>query len=402
MEAPRITYEFYDAAYLAMAPARWTAATTKAWLTNPFSPLSYTIPGRMMSAGAEIFNGFAQRRGKPPWNVAATAVTVDLRPFGNLVRFERERDHAVPKVLLVAPMSGHHATLLRGTVESFVDDHDVYITDWNDARDVPVREGRFDFDEYVAYLIDWLRLLGPDVHVVAVCQPVPAVLSAVALMAAENDPKQPRSMVLMGGPLDVNAAPTAPVELAANRTMEWFERELTMRVPAWYKGAGRMVYPGFIQLGAFVMMQPERHFEAHCEMFDALVRGDGETAAKRRAFYDEYQSVMDIPAEFYLQTVDLVFKRAALMDGTMTWHGTPVDPAAIRHTALMTVEGALDDISAPGQTYAAHALCSAIPAARKEHYVQPGVGHYGIFNGQRYRDEIAPRIAAFIAANAAQ
>ena len=362
--------------------------------------MSYTLPGRMISAGADVFTGFAERRGKPPWNVQAAALTVDERPFGNLVHFGRPRARAVPRVLLVAPMSGHHATLLRGTVEGLIDDHDVYITDWKDARDVPLAAGSFDFDEYVAYVTAWLRLLGGDVHVVAVCQPVPAVLSAVALLAAGNDPAQPRSMTLMGGPIDVNVAPTAPVSMAATRSLEWFERELTMRVPAWYAGAGRSVYPGFLQLGAFVAMHPQRHYEAHLEIFNALVRGDGETAAKRRAFYDEYQSVMDIPAEFYLQTVDLVFKRAALMDGTMTVAGVRVDPAAIRRTALFTVEGELDDISAPGQTFAAHALCASIAPERKEHYVQPSVGHYGIFNGQRFRDEIEPRIAAFIAQHA--
>ena len=362
--------------------------------------MSYTLPGRMISAGADVFTGFAERRGKPPWNVAAQPAVVDERAFGNLVHFARERSRAVPRVLLVAPMSGHHATLLRGTVEAMIDDHDVYITDWKDARDVPVAAGRFDLDDYIGYVTAWLRMLGPDVHVVAVCQPVPAVLSAVALLAAANDPAQPRSMTLMGGPIDVRIAPTAPVDLAANRTLEWFERELTMRVPTWYAGAGRSVYPGFLQLGAFVAMQPQRHYEAHVDIFNALVRGDGETAAKRRAFYDEYQSVMDIPAEFYLQTVDAVFQRAALMDGTMTVHGERVDLAAIRRTALLTVEGELDDISAPGQTAAAHALCASIPPDRKEHYVQPGVGHYGIFNGQRFRDEIQPRVAAFIAANA--
>jgi poly(3-hydroxybutyrate) depolymerase len=396
-----IYYELFDAAYLALSPARWGAATTKALFSNPFSPLSYSLPAKMMSAGAEVFTGFAERRGKPPWNVPATAITIDRRPFGSLVHFECERAHPVPRVLLVAPMSGHFATLLRGTVDSLIGDHDVYITDWNNARDIPLRAGTFGLDDYVAYVIDWLRLLGPDVHVIAVCQPVPAVLTAVAIMAADGDAAQPRSMVLMGGPLDIAAAPTAPTEFAASRSLAWFERELTMRVPAWYAGAGRVVYPGYLQLGAFVAMNPQRHYEAHLEIFNALVRGDGEGASKRRAFYDEYQSIMDIPAEFYLETVDRIFQRAALMDGTMTWRGRSVDPAAIRRTALMTVEGELDDISAPGQTSAAHALCSGIPATRKAHYLQPGVGHYGIFNGQRYRDEIKPRIAEFIATVAA-
>jgi poly(3-hydroxybutyrate) depolymerase len=226
------------------------------------------------------------------------------------------------------------------------------------------------------------------------------VLAAVALMAAADDPAQPRSMVLMGGPLDVRVAPTAPTELAAQHSLAWFDRELTTRVPAWYRGAGRRVYPGYLQLGAFVAMHPERHFEAQLAIFTSLVRGDGAAAAERRAFYDEYLSVMDIPAEFYLQTVDVVFQRAALMNGSMTWRGAAVDPAAIRNTALMTVEGEFDDISAPGQTSAAHALCSGIPAERREHLLQPAVGHYGIFNGRIYREGIAPRIASFIARSA--
>ncbi|BDE05536.1 esterase [Vulcanimicrobium alpinum] len=382
-----------------MAPARWSAATAKFFFGNPFSPFSYTLPARMISASADVFSGVAERRGKPAWNVPETIATIDSRPFGDLIRFERPRTREVPRVLLVAPLSGHYATLLRGTVESLIDEHDVYITDWTDARDVPVSAGSFDLDDYIGYLMDWIRLLGPDVHVIGVCQPVPAVLSAVALMAQDDDPAQPRSMVLMGGPLDVDASPTAPTKLAANRTLEWFDRELTARVPSWYRGAGRRVYPGFLQLGAFVAMHPDRHIEAHLKIFNALVRGDDEDAAKRRAFYDEYLSVMDIPAEFYLQTVDVVFKRAALMSGTMTWRGRPVDPAAIARTALMTVEGELDDISGPGQTFAAHGLTTSILAEDREHLLQPGVGHYGVFNGRRYRESIYPRIAEFIAAH---
>lgn len=395
-----ITYELYDAAYLAMTPARWTAAGAQVLFGNPFSPFSYTLGGRMLSASAEVFSGLAMRRGKPRWNLAAEARVIDERPFGSLVRFERPRAQPVPRILLVAPLSGHYATLLRGTVAALLDDHDVYITDWHDAREIPPAAGRFDLDEYIAYTQDWIRLLGPEVHVVAVCQPVPAVLAAVALMAAADDPAQPRSMVLMGGPLDVRVAPTAPTELAAQHSLAWFDRELTTRVPAWYRGAGRRVYPGYLQLGAFVAMHPERHFEAQLAIFTSLVRGDGAAAAERRAFYDEYLSVMDIPAEFYLQTVDVVFQRAALMNGSMTWRGAAVDPAAIRNTALMTVEGEFDDISAPGQTSAAHALCSGIPAERREHLLQPAVGHYGIFNGRIYREGIAPRIASFIARSA--
>jgi hypothetical protein len=250
----------YDAAYLAMTPARWTAAGAQVLFGNPFSPFSYTLGGRVLNASAEVFSDLATRRGKPRWNLAAEARVIDERPFGSLVRFERPRARPVPRVLLVAPLSGHYATLLRGTVAALLDDHDVYITDWHDAREIPPAAGRFDLDEYIAYTQDWIRLLGPEVHVVAVCQPVPAVLAAVALLAAAGDPAQPRSMVLMGGPLDVRVAPTAPTELAEQHSLAWFDRELTTRVPAWYRGAGRRVYPGYLQLGAFVAMHPERHF----------------------------------------------------------------------------------------------------------------------------------------------
>ncbi len=380
-----------------MTPARWSAAATQALFANPFNPFSYTLPGRMLSAGADVFAGVTQRRGKPAWNVPAAVEVVDERPFGRLIRFRHAGADVRPRVLLVAPMSGHYATLLRNTVEVLMNDFDVYVTDWADARDVPLSAGRFDLDDYVAYAMAYLRILGPDVHVVAVCQPAPAVLAAVALLAADDDPAQPRSMVLMGGPVDVRVAPTTPTELARSRSLAWFKSELTMSVPPWYAGAGRQVYPGFLQLGAFMSMHPDRHVDAHWKIFEDLVRGDGESAQRRRAFYNEYLSVMDIPAEFYLQTVAEVFQLATLASGTMTWRGRPVDPGAIAKTALLTVEGELDDISAPGQTHAAHALCSAIPAQRRRAVVQPGVGHYGIFSGQKWRTAIAPQIAAFMA-----
>ena len=379
-----------------MTPARWSAAATQALFTNPFNPFSYTLPGRMLTATAEVFSGVTRKRGKPAWNLPASTEILDDRPFGRLIRFVTGERGEHPKVLLVAPMSGHYATLLRNTVEVLMDDHDVYVTDWNDARDVPLEAGRFDLEDYVAYVMGYIRLLGPDVHVVAVCQPAPAVLAAVALLAADGDPAQPRTMTLMGGPVDVRVAPTAPTELAAANSLAWFERELTMRVPSWYRGAGRAVYPGFLQIGAFMSMNPARHISAHWEIFQHLVQGDGESAEKRRAFYDEYLSVMDIPAEFYLQTVDEVFQRATLAGGTMTWRGRRVDPGAIAHTALLTIEGELDDISAPGQTLAAHALCGGIPAERRRNVVQHGVGHYGIFSGSRWRADVAPEIARFV------
>ena len=384
-----------------MTPARWSAVATKAVFGNPLNPFSYTLPGRMLSASADVFCGVAQRRGKPAWNLPATLEVVADRPFGRLVRFVTGAAGTRPRVLLVAPMSGHYATLLRNTVEVLMDDHDVYVTDWADARDVPTSAGRFDLDEYIAYVLDDIRLLGPGLHVIAVCQPAPAVLAAVALLAAANDAAQPRSMVLMGGPVDARVAPTAPTEVAASHSLAWFQRELTMRVPPWYRGAGREVYPGFLQIGAFMSMHPQRHLDAHARIFEDLVRGDGESAQKRRAFYDEYLSVMDIPAEFYIQTVDEVFQRATLASGTMMWRGQRVEPAAIAKTALLTVEGELDDISAPGQTYAAHALCSGLPPALRHHVLQHGVGHYGIFSGRTWRTEVAPQIAAFIAAHGA-
>jgi poly(3-hydroxybutyrate) depolymerase len=391
-----IYYEQYDAAYLAMTPARWSAAATQALFGNPFNPFAYTLPGRMLSATADVFSDVTRRRGKPAWNVPASVEIVDDRPFGRLIRFVTVERGEKPRVLLVAPMSGHFATLLRNTVEVLMDEHDVYVTDWNDARDVPLEAGRFDLDDYVAHVMGYIRLLGPDVHVVAVCQPAPAVVAAVSLLAAADDPAQPRTMVLMGGPVDVRAARTAPVDFAVSNSLSWFERELTMRVPPWYRGAGRAVYPGFLQIGAFMSMNPKRHVSAHWEIFEALVRGDGESAQKRRAFYDEYLSVMDIPAEFYLQTVDEVFQRATLASGTMRWRGRAVDPGAIAKTAMLTIEGELDDISAPGQTLAAHALCTGIPPERRRNVLQRGVGHYGIFSGTKWRTAVAPEIAAFV------
>ncbi len=384
-----------------MTPARWTAAATRSILTNPFNPFSYTLPGKMLSAAAEVWSGVVERRSKPEWNISARMEVIDERPFCRLIRFSADRAPGVtlPQVLLVAPLSGHFATLLRGTVEELVREHDVYVTDWIDARDVPLSAGRFDLDDNIAYLIDYMRLLGPALHVIAVCQPAPAVLAAVALMAAANDPAQPRSMVLMGGPIDPRAAATAPTQLAAQRSIEWFERECTTTVPTRYPGAGREVYPGFMQIGAFISMNANRHLDAHIEMFNDLVRGDDESAASRKAFYDEYLTVMDVTAEYYLQTVETVFQTYALPRGTMMWRGEPVVTQAIEQIALFTVEGENDDISAPGQTYAAQTMCPRIPDAKRDHYLVPGVGHYGIFNGRRWRTDIAPRITEFIRKN---
>jgi poly(3-hydroxybutyrate) depolymerase len=393
---PLIDYGIYDAAYFGMTPWRWSAQAAGAAFGNPFNPASYSWPGRMIAASAEVFEGVVKRRGKPDWNVDAAMDVIAERPFCRLVRFSRDRGRAVPRILLAAALSGHYATLMRGTVEALVAEHDVYVTDWVDAREVPLTCGVFDLETYIAYLLDFLRRLGPDVHVVAVCQPAPPVLAAVALMAAHDDPAQPRTMTLMGGPVDTRFHPTAPTRLAAQNPLSWFERNVITTVPAYYPGAGRRVYPGFMQLAGFISLNPTRHYDAHVKMFNELVRGDGEAAAVRQTFYDEYLSVLDMSAEFFLQTLDHIFMRHSLPLGTLTWHGERVDLAAIRSTALLTVEGELDDIAAPGQTVAAHGLCTSLLPTQRDHLLQPGVGHYGIFNGRRWRDSIVPHIARFI------
>jgi poly(3-hydroxybutyrate) depolymerase len=301
-----------------------------------------------------------------------------------------------PKVLIVAPMSGHYATLLRGTVEAFLPNHDVYITDWTDARMVPLAAGRFDLDDYIDYVISILHRLGGDTHVIAVCQPSVPVLAATALMEAANDPYAPLSITLMGGPIDTRCNPTGVNKLAEARGVDWFRRNVITKVPFPHPGVMRDVYPGFLQLNGFVSMNLDRHLDAHKNLFYHLVQGDGDSVQKHREFYDEYLAVMDLTAEFYLQTVDTVFVQHALPKGRMTHRDRPVDPSAIRNTALLTVEGEKDDISGVGQTEAAHRLCVNIPADRKAHYLQLGVGHYGVFNGSRFRSEIAPRIADFM------
>jgi poly(3-hydroxybutyrate) depolymerase len=293
-------------------------------------------------------------------------------------------------------MSGHYPTLLRGTVEAFLPQHDVYITEWVDARMVPLSQGRFDLDDYIDYLISMLHQLGGDCHVIAVCQPSVPVLAAMALMEAKDDPCVPHSMVLMGGPIDSRENPTAVNRLAEERGIGWFRRNVIARVPFPHPGFMREVYPGFLQLTGFISMNLDKHLDAHRQMFEHLVSGDGDSADKHREFYDEYLAVMDLTAEFYLQTVETVFIKHALPKGQMTHRGLKVDPAKIRRIALLTIEGEHDDISGLGQTQAAHRLCTNIPADKKAHYMQPSVGHYGVFNGSRFRAEIAPRIADFI------
>jgi poly(3-hydroxybutyrate) depolymerase len=327
------------------------------------------------------------------------------RPFCKLLYFERligrPPRKPQPRVLIVAPMSGHYATLLRGTVEAFLPDHDVYITDWADARMVPMSAGRFDLDDYIDYVIEMLQFLGGNVHVVAVCQPSVPVIAAAALMEASHDPFVPLSMTLMGGPIDTRSNPTAVNNLAQERGIDWFRSNVITRVPFPHPGFMRDVYPGFLQLNGFVSMNLDRHIDAHKNLFRHLVAGDGDSAQKHREFYDEYLAVMDLAAEYYLQTVDTVFVKHALPKGEMTHRGKPVDLTKIERVSLMTVEGEKDDISGIGQTEAAHRLCSSLSPDKKVHYMQKGVGHYGVFNGSRFRAEIVPRISDFML-NAAQ
>ncbi|MBV9508696.1 MAG: polyhydroxyalkanoate depolymerase, partial [Caulobacteraceae bacterium] len=322
-----------------------------------------------------------------------------------LVQFNRDpsdlrragRRDLAPPVLITAPLSGHYATLLRGTVQAFLQDHDVYVTDWSNARDVPMLEGRFDFDDYIDHVRDMLRAVGPRPHVVAVCQPGPAVLAAASLMAEDRDPSRPASMTFMGSPIDARLSPTVTNKLAEERPFTWFQRHMIHTVPAPYPGVLRRVYPGFVQLFSFMSMNVERHQEAHQRYFDDLVKGDGDSADKHLEFYDEYLSVLDLTEEFYLQTVDIVFQRHLLPKGELTHRGRPVRPAAVTDIGLLTVEGEMDDISGIGQTQAAHALCTGLPDGLHEDYVQPSVGHYGVFNGRRFHEEIYPRVRGFIA-----
>ena len=403
-------YPMHDAAAAALTPIRWWAHAASTLLRHQVGPDYLTWPVRAAVAWADVADDVLRPRGKPAWNIKTQRggdenlpeqVVLD-QPFVRLLRF-RAPHCTGPQVLLVAPMSGHHATLLRGTVQDMIEAGlDVYVTDWRDARIVPLSAGDFDLASYITTVRSFLQHLGPDTHVVAVCQPAPAVVAAVSLMADDNDPAQPRTMTLMGGPVDTRAAPTAVTRLAEKHSIGWFEQHVVATVPPWHPGAFRRVYPGFLQLFAFMSMNPDRHIEAHRRMFDHLVRGDQGSAAAHRRFYDEYLAVMDVPASYYLQTVETFFQKHELALGTMQVGGQRVNPAAIERTALLTVEGELDDISAPGQTIAAQTMCSGIPAGRRMQYLQPGVGHYGIFNGRRWRGDILPRIKDFMESNERQ
>ncbi len=405
-------YHLYDLQHAVLTPARIGAELMRTVFRNPLNPMSYTQAGRTIAAGAEVFERMTSRFGKPSFELPYTHIGgkkievveefIVEKPFANLLHFKRDVKRTDPKVLIVAPMSGHFATLLRGTVEALLPHHDVYITDWIDARMIPLKEGSFTLDDYINYIRQFLSLLGPNTHVIAVCQPAVPTLAAVSLMAAEKDPNQPLSMTLMGGPIDTRISKTQVTQTAEERPLSWFKNTVIADVPAYYPGAFRRVYPGFIQLSGFMSMNLDRHVGSHMQFYKHLVQGDGDSAESHRKFYDEYLAVMDLPAEFYLQTVDVVFQRHLLPKSQMKWRDPLTDrlhdvlPSKIERTALLTIEGELDDISARGQTTAAHDLCYSLTQSKQYHHFQLGCGHYGIFNGRKWKHEIMPRVRHFI------
>jgi poly(3-hydroxybutyrate) depolymerase len=398
-------YQLHEMQHASLTPLHMMAEAGKVLYRNPLLPFNYTPAGRQAAAASELIERLTRSYGKPNFGITETEIggkkvavkeeIVDVRPFCRLLHFSRDTKAASPKLLIVAPMSGHHATLLRGTVEAMLPFADVYITDWIDARQVPVFAGKFDLEDYITYVIDYIRLLGP-VHLMAVCQPSVPVFAASALMNAAKDPLSPLSMTLIGGPIDTREAPTKVNVSAKEHPGVWFEARLITRVPFSYPGFMRRVYPGFVQLMSFISMNLERHIDSHLQFFDHLVEGDGEGAATHKKFYDEYLSVVDLPAEFYLQTLDVVFQRHLLPKGEMTYLGRKVDPKAVTKTAMLCLEGELDDISGVGQTRAAMELTKNLPAAKKKYHMEPNVGHYGIFNGRKFRQNVVPIIVDFM------
>ena len=409
-------YQLREAQRAILHPVSVWAESMSKLYANPYSPLSYIPMANRVSAGLELLHRLGKEYEKPEFGHKSTRigehdVTVAERieitkPFCRLLKFERLLPKALadraddPTVLIVAPLSGHHATLLRDTVRAMLPDHNVYITDWLDARHVPVTNGPFHLDDYVAYCIEFIRYLGPEVHLISVCQPTVPVMAAVSIMSTLNDPKLPLSMTMMGGPIDTRSSPTEVNNLATNHSFGWFERNVIYTVPGKYAGAGRRVYPGFLQHAGFVAMNPDRHMTSHYDYYLDLVRGDLDDVDGHRKFYDEYNAVLDLPAEYYLDTIRTVFQDHLLPQGQ--WHinfegkRIRVAPEDIRKVALFTIEGELDDISGSGQTQAAHTLCANIPAAHQQHLTAEGAGHYGIFSGRRWREMIYPQVREFI------
>jgi len=402
-------YNAYELQRSFLAGASAMADFSAELLQNPVNPFSYFGGGPVIASALEVFAHAAAPRGKPDFGLDRTIVDgreVDVieeivlrKPFGQLKHFARRGVEGGPKLLIVAPMSGHFATLLRGTVERMLPVADVYITDWRDAKLVPMSDGGFDFEDYVDYVIAFLEAIGPDTHMLAVCQPSVPCYAAACVMSADNNPCRPKTLTMMGGPVDTREAPTAVNTLATERPHSWFEQNVIVKVPLTYPGAGRKVYPGFLQLAGFMSMNLGNHMVSHWEMYKHLVQGDGESASQSQDFYEEYRSVCDMTAEFYLQTIDVVFQNHALPRGIMTHRGRLVDPAAITDIGLLAVEGERDDISGLGQTKAALTLTTALPDEKKRYLMAEGAGHYGIFNGTRWREKIAPVVEEFITAN---
>lgn len=400
-------YSLYQAQDDMLEPLRLAArvmqGAARPWARGPFGG---TV--RRLSAAAEMVSRYRLTHESPPFGidsvrvgnreVAVTQQVVHEMPFGRLLHFAKDVQTPQPRVLIATPLSGHFATLLAGTVRTMLADHDVYVTDWANARDVPLSAGSFGVEDYVAYLIRFMEAIGPGAHVLAVCQPCVQVLAAVAVMSQDNHPATPRSMTLMAGPVDVRESPTEVNRLASSKPIEWFERHLIARVPWKHRGAGRRVYPGFVQLTAFMMMNMDRHRSQHARLHAHLARGEAEPAEKIKEFYDEYFAVLDLTAEFYLETVERIFQRAELATGEFTFRGAKVDCRAIRRTALLTVEGGRDDICALGQTAAAHDLCAALRPHLKRHHLQANVGHYGVFNGSKWEKEVYPVVRNMILA----
>jgi len=406
-------YQIYESQRALMAPFSEFAAASAKLYSHPLSPFAHTPLAQRVSAGLDLAHRLAKDYEKPPFNITTAQVNgVDIavqeqvalnKPFCRLLRFKRFTDNpkalelmkSQPTVLVVAPLSGHHSTLLRDTVKSLLHDHKVFITDWTDARMVPLSAGPFHLDDYVEYVQEFIRHAGPNVHVISVCQPTVPVLAAVSLMASRGE-TTPLTMTMMGGPIDARKSPTSVNNLATNKPYSWFENNVIFKVPQNFPGAGRSVYPGFLQHTGFVAMNPDRHLTSHYDYFADLIRGDDDSAESHRQFYDEYNAVLDMPAEYYLETIKTVFQDFALVNGTWVVKGEPVRPQDITSTALLTIEGELDDISGAGQTKAAHYLCSGIPEARSLHYDAMGAGHYGIFSGRRWREKVYPDVRQFI------
>ena len=409
-------YQLHELNRNFLNPLMQWAETSAKLFTDPVSPLAHTPFAQRIAAGYELLYRLGKDYEKPPFLIETTEIngktvaiieeTAETKPFCRLIHFRKDLDQKQlaalkqPTVLLVAPLSGHHSTLLRDTVRGLLTDHDVYITDWTDARMVPASAGPFHLHDYIYYVQDFIRTLGPEVHVISVCQPTVPVLAAIALMASANDPKLPKSMTMMGGPIDARKSPTAVNDLATEKPFSWFENTVIYSVQATYPGFGRKVYPGFLQHAGFVAMNPRRHAQSHWDFYMHLRDGDDESAESHRKFYDEYNAVLDMPAEFYLETIKVVFQDFDLPKGTWVIEGKSVRPQDIKSVALFTIEGELDDISGSGQTQSAQDLCSSIPKARKQHFTAPKCGHYGIFSGRRWREVICPKIGEFIKANA--